>query len=35
MSNPAEEAAKKANKQLESVIDNRKSFIFEAGPGAG
>ena len=31
----AEEAAKKAEKELESAIDNHKSFIFEAGPGAG
>lgn len=31
----AEKAAEKAEKELESAIDNHKSFIFEAGPGAG
>ena len=35
MSNPAEEAAEKANKELELAIANHESFIFEAGPGAG
>ena len=35
MSNKAEKAAEKANEKLQSSIDNRESFIFEAGPGAG
>lgn len=35
MTNDAEKAAEIANEKLESAIDNHKSFIFEAGPGAG